>query len=158
MNEGFTYLILVLHGCALQVIHNKKYVTPHTHNLNLLVMKIQYTLCYTGRINYRQNFKHNSFPLKMGKGQLSLSRARSRVCRLHSHFQARTFPVTQNYHQLVLECICERDKRWVILEMILETRQAYPFIYLPTHSRQAANSPLKDEGFDKILTNEFYVE
>ena len=36
MNEGFTYLILVLHGCALQVIHNKKYLSMQQYDNNVL--------------------------------------------------------------------------------------------------------------------------
>lgn len=75
MNEGLTTSLwmLALHGLALQVTHNKKYLwLLHTHNLIIHGLKIQHTWCYTGRINCRQNFKHNSFQLRVGKGELSL--------------------------------------------------------------------------------------
>lgn len=99
---------LVPHVLALQVMHKKNtYVNLHTHNLIPPEVEIQHTWCYTVRITYRQNFKHNSFQLSGEKASQYLWR------QVHSPpvyyiyiFRPGVSLVTQNYHQLALEHTC----------------------------------------------------
>lgn len=83
------------------------YVNLHTHNLIPPEVEIQHTWCYTVRITYRQNFKHNSFQLSGEKASQYLWR------QVHSPpvyyiyiFRPGVSLVTQNYHQLALEHTC----------------------------------------------------
>lgn len=133
-----------------------------TQNLIILGVKSHHTQCDTVRINYTQNFKHNSFQLRAEKGQLSLSGDRSTVHLFVTFtFSGQELPLShRTTTSWPRDTLAKEKSSKQSSQMTLKTKQGKLILsYLHQHILIRHQTVLsKMNGFNKIPTTEFSME